>query len=134
MTGPELARMAALGVGGFQVLANAAMLVRGPLRIRAELRAGAVTERFADLLSVAWVYGTVANICVAVVLLMIAAPLRDRDFLSWCIALLAGLYYVAVGSATFALGIRRHAGLLVFVLIGAALLIPLWSARASYVR
>jgi hypothetical protein len=33
--------------------------------MRAELAAGSLSERFADLPSVAWVYGAVANLCLS---------------------------------------------------------------------
>lgn len=134
MTGPDVVRLAALGVGGLQMLANAALLVRGPLRVRAELAAGALSERFADLLTVAWVYGTIANLCVSALLLVIATPLRQGNGVAWRVALVAAIYYMIVGVATFLLGVRRHGGLLALSVFGAALFIALWAARASYVR
>ena len=76
MTGPNVARLAALGVGGLQLLANAALLVRGPL--------------------------------------------REGNTVAWRVAVVAAIYYMGVGVATF--------------LLGAALFISLWSARASYPR
>lgn len=89
-------------------------------------------ERFADLLSVAWVYGGVANLCISALLLLLAGPLRAKSPLAWRAALVIGGYYVLVGLGTWAFGIRRHAGLLVFVAFGLALLIPLWVARAAF--
>jgi hypothetical protein len=111
---------------------NLLTLARGPRRIREELAAGAVSERFADLLSTAWVYGGVANLCLTALLLMLAGPLRARSPLAWQAVTVIGGYYVVVGIATYALGIRRHAGLLVFLVFGLALLIPAWVARASF--
>jgi hypothetical protein len=131
MSALETARVAALAVGGLQLLANLVTLVRGPLRIRAEWHAGAVSERFADLLSVAWTYGSVANLCLATLLLFLAAPLREGNEIARRITVLIGLSYVVVGLATYGLGVRRHAGLLVFVLFGLALLVPLWAARTQ---
>jgi hypothetical protein len=134
MSPQEVARTAALVTGGLQFLANAASLARGPLRIRAELQAGNLSERFADLLGVAWTYGCVANLFIAVLLFLLAGPLRDGSVLAWRIAAGVGAYYVLVGAATYALGVRRHPGLLAFILFGLLLLIPLWSARAHYGR
>ena len=132
MSGPEACRLSALGVGGLQLVMNLLSLARGPRRIREELAAGALSERFADLLSVAWVYGGIANLCIPALLLLLAGPLRTESPLAWRAALVIGGYYVLVGLCTWALGIRRHAGLLVFVAIGLALLIPLWVARAAF--
>lgn len=124
----------ALAVGGLQLLANLATLIRGPLRVRAELQAGALSERFADLLSVSWVYGGVANLCIAVLLIILSGPLREGNALAWRVATVVGLYYVIVGMATYLFGVRRHPGLLVFVLLGLALLVPLLAARAGHGR
>ena len=132
MSGPEACRLSALGVGALQLVMNLLSLARGPRRIREELAAGAVSERFADLLSVAWVYGGIANLCIPALLLLLAAPLRAQNPLAWRAALLVGAYYVLLGLGTYAFGIRRHAGLLVFVVFGLALLVPLWVARASF--
>jgi hypothetical protein len=132
MSGPEACRVSALAVGGVQLVMNLLSLARGPRRIREELAAGAVSERFADLLSTAWVYGGIANLCIPALLLLLAGPLRAQNPLAWRVALLIGGYYVVVGLGTYALGIRRHAGLLVFLVFGLALLIPAWAARASF--
>jgi hypothetical protein len=132
MSGPEACRVSALAVGAVQLVMNLLTLARGPRRIREELAAGAVSERFADLLSTAWVYGGVANLCLTALLLMLAGPLRARSPLAWQAVIVIGGYYVVVGIATYALGIRRHAGLLVFLVFGLALLIPAWVARASF--
>ena len=132
MSGPEACRLSALGVGVLQLAMNLLTLVRGPRRIREELAAGALSERFADLLSVAWAYGGVANLCIPALLLLLARPLRAQNPLAWRAALVIGGYYVLVGLGTYTLGIRRHAGLLVFLVFGLALLVPLWVARASF--
>jgi len=107
-------------------------LARGPSRVREELAKGAVSERFADLLSVAWVYGGIANLCIPALLLLLAGPLATKSPLAWRAALVIGGYYVLVGLGTWAFGIRRHTGLLVFVVFGLALLIPPWAARAAF--
>ena len=57
-------------------------------------------------------------------LLLLAGPLLAKTPLAWRAALVIGGYYVLVGLGTWAFGIRRHAGLLVFVAFGLALLIP----------
>jgi len=132
MSGPEACRLSALGVGGVQLVMNLLTLARGPRGIREELAAGALSERFADLLSVAWAYGGVANLCIPALLLLVAGPLRAQNPLAWRAALVIGGYYVLVGLGTYTLGIRRHAGLLVFLVFGLALLVPLWVARASF--
>lgn len=61
MGSAEAVRYAAIGVGVLQLLANLATLLRGPGRIRSELASQALSERFADLLSVAWVYRSIAT-------------------------------------------------------------------------
>jgi len=132
VSGPELCRLSALGVSSLQLALNLLTLARGPRRIREELVAGAVSERFADLLSIAWVYGGIANLCIPALLLLLAGPLRARSPLAWQAAVLIGCYYVLVGLGTYALGIRRHAGLMAFVLLGLALLIPAWLARSAF--
>jgi hypothetical protein len=132
MNGPEACRLSALGVGGLQLVMNLLTLARGPRRIREELAQGALSERFADLLSVAWVYGGIANLCIPALLLLVAGPLRAQNPLAWRAALVIGSYYVLVGLGTYTFGIRRHAGLLVFLVFGLALLAPLWIARASF--
>jgi len=132
VSGPEACRLSALAVGGLQLALNLLTLARGPRRIREELAAGALSERFADLLSVAWVYGGIANLCIPALLLILAGPLRAKSALAWQAALVIGCYYVLVGLGTYALGIRRHAVLLVFVVLGLALLIPAWVARGAF--
>ena len=132
MSGPEACRLSALGVGALQLVMNLLSLARGPRRIREELAAGAVSERFADLLSVAWVYGGIANLCIPALLLLLAAPLRAQNPLACRAALLVGGYYLLLGLGTYASGIRRHAGLLAFLVFGLALLVPLWAARATF--
>ena len=132
MSGPETCRVAALGVGGLQLLMNLLSLVRGPRRIREELAQGALSERFADLLAVSWVYGGIANLCIPALLLLLAGPLRAQNPLAWRALLVIGGYYVTLGLATYALGIRRHPGLLVFLVFGLALLVPAWLTRASF--
>jgi hypothetical protein len=132
MSGPEACRLSALGVGGLQLVMNLLTLARGPRRIREELAQGALPERFADLLSVAWVYGGIANLCIPALLLLLAGPLRAQNPLAWRAALVIGGYYVLVGLGTYTFGIRRHAGLLVFLVFGLALLVALWIARASF--
>ena len=44
------------------------------------------------------------------------------------------LQHVVAGVATYLLGVRRHPGLLGFVVFGLVLLVPLWAARAHYGR
>ena len=54
---PELSRHAALGIGGFQALANSVLLLRGLSRLSREFAKENATTRVADLLRTAWVYG-----------------------------------------------------------------------------
>src|SRR5262245_5213491 len=71
----ELGRIAAFVVGGFQILANLFTLLRGPIRIRQEFAAGAISERFADLLSISWVYGSAASLCLSFLLILLASEI-----------------------------------------------------------
>jgi hypothetical protein len=124
-------RYAALAVGSFQLLANVMILARGPWKIRAEHASGAVSERFADLLSLSWVYGGVANIFISILLILLAGPLKEGSLLAARVTACLGAYYVVVGLASYFLGLRRHRGLLVFVLLGLVLLVPLFLVRGQ---
>ncbi len=129
MTPPELSRCAALGIGGFQVLANGALLLRGFARLPQELAKEGATTRLADLLRTAWVYGMLANLCLSIMLLMIAAGLRAGEPLARQIACAIGVYYVLVGLGTYWFAQGRHPGFLVFSGLGLVLLTTLWLSR-----
>ena len=121
MASPEAARYAALAVGGFQVLANAALLIRGLGRIPAELLKESATPRLANLLRTSWIYGLLANLCVSGLLLLIASALGKSDPLAQRVALAIAVYYLVVGVATFSFAPGRQHGLLVFSLLGLVL-------------
>ena len=121
MASPEAARYAALAVGGFQVLANGALLIRGLSRIPAELLKESATPRLANLLRTSWVYGLLANLCVSGLLLLIASALGKSDPLAQRVALAIAVYYLVVGVATFSFAPGRQHGLLVFSLLGLVL-------------
>ena len=108
MASPDLARYGALAVGGFQVLANGALLVRGLSRIPAELLKESATPRL-------------ANLCLSGLLLLIASALGKSDPLARRVALAIAVYYVVVGMATFSFAPGRQHGLLVFSLLGIVL-------------
>lgn len=121
MASPDFARYAALAVGGFQVLANGALLARGLSRIPAELVQESASPRLANLLRTSWIYGVLANLCVSAVLLLIASPLGKADPVAQRVALAIAVYYLVVGVATFSFAPGRQRGLLVFSLLGAVL-------------
>jgi hypothetical protein len=121
MASPDFARYAALAVGGFQVLANGALLARGLSRIPAELVQGSANPRLANLLRTSWIYGVLANLCVSGVLLLIASPLGKADPVAQRVAFAIAVYYLVVGVATFSFAPGRQHGLLVFSLLGAVL-------------
>jgi hypothetical protein len=121
MASPDLARYAALAVGGFQVLANGALLARGISRIPAEILKESATPRVANLLRTSWVYGVLANLCVSGLLLLIAVALGKSDPIAQRVALGIAVYYVVVGVATFSFAPGRQLGLLVFSLLGLVL-------------
>jgi hypothetical protein len=127
MTG--LARYTVLAIGTLQMLANALLLFRGFTRLPAELSREQASERTADLLRIAWTYGMLGNLCLSVVLVWTAYASRPEDSLATRIAAIVGVYYVAVGAATYLLGPRRHGGLLVFALFGILLLVALAVGR-----
>jgi hypothetical protein len=110
-------------VGGFQLLANLAMLARGVARLPAELAAQGATARIADLLRTSWVYGALGNACVSVVLLLAATALRTGGRLAAHVAWAVGGYYLLVGVGMYAFAPERHAGLLVFSALGVAVLL-----------
>ena len=118
MASPDLARYAALAVGGFQVLANGVLLARGLSRLPAELLKESATPRLANLLRTSWVYGMLANLCLSGLLLLIASALGKSDPLARRVALAIAVYYVVVGVATFSFAPGRQHGLLVFSLLG----------------
>jgi hypothetical protein len=121
MAAPDLARYAALVVGGFQVVANSALLVRGLSRVPAELLKESASPRIANLLRTSWIYGVLANLCVSGLLVLIASALGRAEPLAQRVALAIAAYYLAVGVATFSFAPGRQFGLLVFSLLGAAL-------------
>ena len=121
MASPDVARYAALAVGGFQVLANGALLIRGLGRIPVELAKEAATARIENLLRVSWIYGVLANLCVSGLLLLIASALGRSDPLAQRVALAIAAYYLVVGVATFSFAPGRPHGLLVFSLLGLVL-------------
>ena len=118
MASPDVARYAALAVGGFQVLANGVLLARGLSRLPAELLKESATPRLANLLRTSWVYGMLANLCLSGLLLLIASALGKSDPLARRAALAIAVYYVVVGVATFSFAPGRQHGLLVFSLLG----------------
>ncbi|HEV7500407.1 MAG TPA: hypothetical protein VGQ33_10415 [Vicinamibacteria bacterium] len=121
MASADLARYATLAVGGFQVLANGALLARGLSRIPAEIVKESATPRIANLLRTSWIYGVLANLCLSGLLLLIAAALGKSDPIAQRVALAIAAYYVVVGVATFSFAPGRQHGLLVFSLLGAVL-------------
>jgi hypothetical protein len=121
MASPELARYAALVVGGFQVLANGALLVRGLKRIPAAILKESASPRIANVLRTSWIYGVLANLCVSGLLLLIASALAKGDPVAQRVALAIAAYYLVAGVATFSFAPGRQHGLLVFSLLGAVL-------------
>ena len=121
MVSADLARYAALAVGGFQVLANGVLLARGLSRIPAEILKESATPRIATLLRTSWIYGVLANLCVSGLLFLIAPALGRADPLARRVALAIATYYLVVGVATFSFAPGRQHGLLVFSALGALL-------------
>ena len=121
MVSPDFARYAAFAVGGFQVLANGALLARGRSRIPAELARESASPRLANLLRTSWIYGVLANLCLSGLLLLIASALGHADPVAQRVALAIASYYLVVGVATFSFAPGRQRGLLVFSLLGAVL-------------
>ena len=117
-----LARWLLAGTGALQLLLNAMTLVRGLPKIRQEVAGGALNERFGDLLSVAWSYAGLANLCLSALLVLVSAPAAHGDPVARRVAWGIGLYYVALGPALYFTGLRRHPGLLVFSLLGLVVL------------
>ena len=121
MASPDFARYAAITVGGFQVLANGALLARGLTRLPAELVKEAATPRLGNLLRTSWTYGMLANLCISGLLLLLASALGKADPVAQRVALTIAAYYLAVGVATFSFAPGRQYGLLVFSLLGLVL-------------
>lgn len=129
MSAESLAQYVALGVGSFQFLANSALLFRGFSRLPEELAKEGAAGRIADLLRTAWVYGMLGNLCISVLLIVIAVPLRTGEPLARHLAAAIGVYYVVLGFAAYTFAPSRHPGLLVFTALGIGLLAPLWLSR-----
>jgi hypothetical protein len=114
----SLARWLMAGTGGLQLLLNLLTLARGLPRIRGETAAGALDERFGDLLGVAWSYSGLANLCVSALLVLVSGPASQGEPVARRVAWVIGFYYVVLGPALYLTGLRRHAGLFVFSLLG----------------
>lgn len=125
-----LARWLMAGTGAVQLLANAMTLVSGLPKIRQEAAAGALSQRFADLLSVAWTYSGLANLCLSAMLVLVSGPAAQGDPGARRVAWGIGLYYVLLGPALYFVGLRRHPGLLFFSLLGLVVLAALRFGRA----
>jgi hypothetical protein len=117
------------GTGALQLVMNLATLATGVPKIRLEMASGEVNERFADLLSVAWSYSGIAGACMSALLVLVATPAAQGDVVARRVAWAIGIYYVVLGPALYLIGIRRHAGLLVFSLFGLVVLAALRFAR-----
>ena len=129
MTAPEMCRLTAIAIGGFQLLANMASLARGVTKLPQELIAEHASNRIADLLRVSWVYGTLGNLCVSALLLLASSGLRTGNPQAIQVAVAIGVYYLVLGPAAYVFGQTRHVGMLVFSVVGAVLLFSIWSAR-----
>ena len=116
-----VARYVVLAVGGFQVLANAALLVHGLVRLPKEIEAERATPRMEDLLRHSWIVGVLANLCVSVLLVLLASGVRDGDTTATDTVSVIAAYYALLGVVAFAFGRRRHAGMLVFTVLGVLL-------------
>jgi FtsH-binding integral membrane protein len=128
MTSADFGRYAACGIAGFQILANVALLFRGFTRLPAEIAKEGATARIADLLRTSWVYGMLGNLCLGILLLLIASAIGRGESLARQLAAAIGVYYVVVGVAAYGFSPNRHAGFLVFALFGIILLAALWLA------
>ncbi len=126
MRSAALAANTAVVIGVLQLLANGLLLVRGFTRLPRELAAEGATARVADLLRVAWPYGMLGNLCLAVILLACASALRVDDPLARRVAISIGVYYLLLGAVAYGFAAGRHAGLLVFSLFGVVLLAAVW--------
>jgi hypothetical protein len=115
-------RYAAIVIGALQALANALLLVRGFTQLPVELAREHASERISDLLRIAWTYGMLGNLCLSVVLVWTAWARPAGDPIARTLAAIVGAYYLAVGVATYAFGVQRHAGLLIYILFAAVLL------------
>jgi hypothetical protein len=125
-----VARWLLAGTGGLQLVMNLLTLASGLPKIRQEKAAGAVNERFGDLLSVAWSYSGLAGVGVGALLTLVAGPAAQGDPVARRVAWAIGLYYVVLGPALYLAGLRRHAGLLVFSVFGLVVLAALRLGRS----
>jgi hypothetical protein len=118
----QAVRYAAIAIGALQALANALLLVRGLTQLPVELAREHATERTSDLLRISWTYGMLGNLCLSILLVWTAYARPPGDPTARTIAGIVGVYYLAVGVATYAFGVQRHAGLLAYVVFGLVLL------------
>jgi hypothetical protein len=124
-----VARWLLAGTGALQLAMNGLTLVTGLPKIRQETAAGAVSERFGDLLSVAWSYSGLANLCVSALLVLVSGPAAQGDAIARRVAWAIGLYYLVLGPALYLTGLRRHGGLFLFSLLGLVVLAALRFGR-----
>lgn len=118
----DAVRWTAYAVGGFQLLANVAVLGRGLAKIPETIAKEGASDRMADLFRVGWIYGVLPNLCLSVALLLLASPAGAGDPLARRLIALLGGYYVVLGPASYAFALQRHRGLLVYAALGATLL------------
>lgn len=123
----EAARYVVLGVGGFQLLANAVLLVRGLSVIPREIVVEKASLRIDDLLRHSWIISVLANLCVSGMLLLLAGGVREGDRAALEAVGVIGSYYILLGITAYAFGKRRHAGVLVFCALGALLALAVFS-------
>jgi hypothetical protein len=129
VTAAATLRYVALAVGGFQLLANAVLLARGLGRVPAELAREGASTRISLLLRAAWPYGMLGNLCVSIVLLLVAGGLQRGEPLARQVATAIAVYYVIVGLVLYGFAPGRPSGLLAFCGFGAALIATLWLSR-----
>lgn len=129
MSSAHLGWYAALGVGGFQLLVNTVLLLRGLTRLPRALAQEGASERIADLLRTAWIYAVLANICLSIVLLVVASPLRAGEPVARQVTLAIGAYYVVLDVGAYGFSPGHHPGLLVFSGLGFVLLAALALSR-----
>jgi len=125
MSSAHLGGYAAVGVGGFQLLVNTVLLLRGFTRLPQALAQEGATQRIADLLRTAWIYAMLGNICLSVVLLVVASPLRAGEPVARQVTVAIGAYYVVLGVGAYGFAPGRHPGLLAFSALGLVLLAAL---------
>ncbi len=118
------------GIAALIALLHLLHLAYGVPRLRVRLAAGEVSRSLADPFLMAWVYVGLTGLGLAVVLFAVAKDAASGNRTAQNVVGVVALILVAFAVVAYTLA-PQHVGLLVFALLGVALLIPVSRRNAS---